>query len=88
MYQPLRARGGEQRARGLLREAPELAPLLEGGVLCDDDVVDGFEAELEAARDAAIALAVRLRGGDLRPCPETCTPDRGCAYPGICRSVP
>jgi ATP-dependent helicase/DNAse subunit B len=88
VYQPLRARGSEQRARGLLDDAPELAPLLERGVLCQDDVAEDFDADLEAARDTALALAARLRAADLRPCPETCTRDGGCAHPGICRSLP
>ncbi len=88
VYQPLRARGTEQRARGLLSDAPELAPLLEAGVLCADDVADDFDAALESAREQALALAARLRAADLHPCPETCTRDGGCAHPGICRSLP
>jgi hypothetical protein len=84
----LRARGSEQRARGLLDDSPELAPLLERGVLCQEDVAEDFDADLEAARDTALALAARLRAADLRPCPETCTRDGGCAHPGICRSLP
>jgi hypothetical protein len=88
VYQPLRARGADQRARGLLDDAPELAPLLEGGVLCEDDVAADFESQLGLAREAALALAARLRAADLGPCPETCTRDGGCAHPGICRSLP
>lgn len=88
VYQPLRARGSEQRARGLLDDAPELAPLLDGGVLCQEDVADDFDAKLEAARETALGLAARLRAAELRPCPETCTRPGGCAHPGICRSLP
>jgi hypothetical protein len=88
VYQPLRARGSEQRARGLLSDAPELAPLLDGGVLCADDVAEDFDAAVDSARQAALELAGRLRAGELRPCPETCTRDGGCAHPGICRSLP
>jgi hypothetical protein len=90
VYQPLRARGSDQRARGLLREgAPELRSLLDHGVLCEADADDEFDATLEQARARAIALARRLRAGDVRPCPETCTPNSGgCAHPGVCRSLP
>jgi hypothetical protein len=47
---------------------------------------EAFDAELEAASERAIALAARLRSGELKPCPETCSRD-GCRYPGICRST-
>jgi hypothetical protein len=52
-----------------------------------NDVKDAaeFSATLEAAEATAAALADRLAGGELRPCPATCSP-RGCAYPGICRA--
>ena len=42
---------------------------------------------IDSARTAALALAARLRAGDLRPCPETCTRLGGCEHPGICRSL-
>jgi hypothetical protein len=44
-----------------------------------------LDAALEDAIARATALAARLRGGELVPCPETCSRD-GCKYPGICRS--
>ncbi|MDX6644238.1 MAG: hypothetical protein QOD76_2200, partial [Solirubrobacteraceae bacterium] len=89
VYQPLRARGSDQRARGLLREdAPELVPLLEGKVVCEDDAADDFDARLAAARARAAELVRRLRAGDVRPCPATCTREGGCAHPGVCRSLP
>jgi hypothetical protein len=40
---------------------------------------------LEDATARAIALASRLRAGELTPCPQNCSRD-GCRYPGICRS--
>jgi hypothetical protein len=33
-----------------------------------------------------VALAARLRSGDLTPCPETCSRE-GCTHPGICRAI-
>ena len=35
--------------------------------------------------ERAVALAARLRAGELTPCPQTCSRD-GCRYPGICRA--
>ena len=86
VYQPLRARG-RSRARGLLATRPSSAPLLEGGVLCADDVEDDFDAVLEAAAELALALAARCAPASCAR-PETCMRrPGGCAYPGICRSV-
>jgi ATP-dependent helicase/DNAse subunit B len=55
----------------------------------DNDRVDAEEIErqLDAARERAIELAGRLRGGEVRPCPSTCSwkAGGGCTYPSICR---
>jgi RecB family exonuclease len=78
LYQPLRGR--DLRPRGaVLDEAAT-------GVV-DTDVVDAGEWEglLGELRATAVDAAGRLRAGDVRPCPERCTP-KGCAYPGICRA--
>jgi ATP-dependent helicase/DNAse subunit B len=77
LYQPLG--GKELRARGVFLED---APV--GGVV-DTDARDREEldAVLEDARARAVALAERLRDGELEPSPRTCSRD-GCAYPGIC----
>ena len=40
---------------------------------------------LEDARARSVALAARLRAGELEPCPTHCSRD-GCRYPGICRA--
>jgi len=79
LYQPLGGR--DLRARGLFLEG---APV--GGELVGNDGRDaeGLAAELEDASSRAIALAARLRAGQLTPSPETCSRD-GCRYPGICR---
>jgi len=80
LYQPLR--GDDLRPRGVyLKDAPV------GLDVVATDARDRPElaAELQDATTRALALARRLRGGELVPCPETCSRD-GCAYPGICRT--
>jgi hypothetical protein len=41
--------------------------------------------ELDNARARVRSIAERIRGGDIRPCPETCAWNGGCSYPSICR---
>jgi len=80
LYQPLR--GDDLRPRGIyLKDAPV------GLEVVGTDARDQSEldAELQDATTRALALARRLRAGELIPCPETCSRD-GCAYPGICRT--
>jgi ATP-dependent helicase/DNAse subunit B len=80
-YQPL---GGDLlRGRGAY-----LAGAAVGGGVVDRDQrsADDLDALLDDAAQRAVALARRLRSGELTPCPETCT-RMGCAYPGICRAV-
>jgi ATP-dependent helicase/DNAse subunit B len=79
LYQPLGGR--DLRARGVFVSGETV-----GGALVATDARDPEEldAELQDAAERAIALAARLRSGDLKPCPETCSRG-GCAYPGICR---
>ncbi len=80
LYQPLR--GEDLRPRGVyVRDAPV------GTRVLGTDARDQAEldAQLDDAAERAVALAQRLREGDLTPCPQTCSRD-GCAYPGICRS--
>ena len=79
LYQPLR--GGELRPRGAyLREVMAGNSLFAG----DGCEAQELEAMLEDARARALALATRLRSGELEPCPATCSRD-GCRHPGICR---
>jgi RecB family exonuclease len=79
-YQPLG--GGDLRARGVFIKGA--AP---GDRLVGNDGRDPEELEelLGQARERALALAGRLRAGELEPCPSTCSRD-GCKYPGICRA--
>ncbi|HUZ28031.1 MAG TPA: PD-(D/E)XK nuclease family protein [Solirubrobacteraceae bacterium] len=81
LYQPLGGR--DLRARGIYTEG---APV--GAGLVDRDARDLQELadELQDASARAVALAVRLRRGEVEPAPATCSRD-GCRYPGICRSV-
>jgi ATP-dependent helicase/DNAse subunit B len=79
-YQPLG--GDDLRARGAFLDG---APVGSGVVTTDARSRPELDEALEDARSRAVALAARLRGGELTPCPETCSRD-GCSYPGICRS--
>ncbi len=80
VYQPLR--GDELRARGVFVAETPL-----GGGVHDRDArsPEELDAELADAAERAVALALRLRAGEVTPCPSTCSRD-GCAYPSICRS--
>jgi hypothetical protein len=80
-YQPLG--GDDLRARGVFLND---APVGSGVVGTDGRSRDELDESLEDARSRAVALAARLRSGELTACPETCSRD-GCSYPGICRST-
>jgi ATP-dependent helicase/DNAse subunit B len=79
LYQPLR--GEDLRPRGVFLKG---APVGTRVVATDGREQAELDAELDDAAARALALARRLRSGELTPCPETCSRD-GCAYPGICR---
>jgi ATP-dependent helicase/DNAse subunit B len=79
-YQPLR--GDDLRARGMFVKG---TPVGSAVVANDARDPDELAAELDDAASRAIALATALRGGQLTPCPQTCSRD-GCSYPAICRS--
>jgi ATP-dependent helicase/DNAse subunit B len=80
-YQPL---GGEKLAgRGVFVNDE---PVGGGVVPTDGRSAEDFEQALRDAEERAVALAGRLRAGELTPCPETCSRN-GCAFPGICRVV-
>jgi RecB family exonuclease len=76
IYQPLA--GQDLRPRG--------AALAQAGLpLRSTDRLDELELEtlLGEVETEVNRLASQLRGGELTPCPETCSPD-GCRHPGIC----
>ena len=81
VYAPL---AGDHRPRGLL-----LAEMKDeiGKGLYENDLVgeEELEAELGRARERVLELAGRMRSGEVRPCPETCAWNGGCAHPSICR---
>jgi ATP-dependent helicase/DNAse subunit B len=79
LYQPVGAR--DVRARGIVRDDVP-------GAYVNGDVLDGeaFDAVLEEARETATRAASDLRAGRIRACPDSCLPQGGCAYPGICRA--
>ena len=81
LYQPLR--GGELRPRGAYRAG---AVPMTNLYSSDARAPEELDALLHDARARAIALAARLRTGELAPCPSTCSRD-GCRHPGICRSA-
>jgi ATP-dependent helicase/DNAse subunit B len=80
-YQPLG--GDDLRARGAFLDG---AAVGSGVVATDSRSRSDLAEALDDARSRAVALAARLRSGELTRCPETCSRD-GCAYPGICRSA-
>jgi len=79
LYQPLG--GGDLRPRGVFLRGAPVGSRVVGTDARDREELD---AVLDDARARAVSLACELRGGVLKPCPETCSRD-GCRYPGICR---
>jgi ATP-dependent helicase/DNAse subunit B len=80
-YQPL---GGEKLAgRGLFANDVDVG---SGVVPTDGRTEEELSLALDDTAARAVALAERLRAGELTPCPETCSRN-GCAFPGICRVV-
>jgi hypothetical protein len=78
-YQPLS--GDDLRPRGVYAEG---APV--GSAVVNRDELPAAELErlLAEIEEQAVALAATLRRGELTPCPDTCSPDGTCRYPGIC----
>ena len=78
LYQALWAR--DSRPRGLVRDD------VPGRYVSTDKVsAEEMDAALEAVRERALETAAALRAGEVRACPEKCSP-KGCAYPTICRA--
>jgi RecB family exonuclease len=80
IYQPLR--DTDMRARGIVRDDVDTGTLVHER---DRRTGEELDEALTAASARACELAARLLAGELVPTPETCTPQGGCAHPGICR---
>jgi ATP-dependent helicase/DNAse subunit B len=80
LYQPLG--GGDLRARGIYLKEASLGSRLVGNDGLDQQQLS---AELDDTAARALAVALRLRAGELAPSPVTCSRD-GCRYPEICRA--
>ncbi|WP_037497628.1 PD-(D/E)XK nuclease family protein [Solirubrobacter soli] len=79
LYQPIGTT--DQRPRGVVRaDIP--------GRYVNGDVSDAalLETRLQDARTIAAQAAADLRAGRIKPCPDRCGYQGGCAHPGICRS--
>ena len=59
-----------------------------GGAPFPKDVKDRAEIDtlLDSAREQVESLAGEMRGGAVRPCPDTCSFRGTCTYPSICRT--
>jgi ATP-dependent helicase/DNAse subunit B len=78
LYQALWSR--DSRPRGLVRDD------VPGRYVSTDKVsADEMDVALEAVRARALETAAALRAGEVRACPDKCSP-KGCAYPTICRA--
>ena len=78
LYQALWSR--DSRPRGLVRDD------VPGRYVATDKVsAEELDTALEAVRAKALETAAALRAGEVRACPEKCSP-KGCAYPTICRA--
>ena len=80
VYQPLG--GDDLRPRGLFVRDSGIG---ESVVATDGRDPEELQEALRDAEERAVAIAARLRSGELARCPQTCSRD-GCRYPGICRS--
>lgn len=82
LYQPLR--GGDLRARGVLREDADPAlPMVRG----DRRSAAELDALLAERLAAAVASARELEHGRLEPRPQSCGSDGRCRFPTLCRCV-
>ena len=82
VYVPLG--GKERRPRGLVRADLEEAL---GGDFFDNDrkSPEEFDEHLRHVEQTVAGLVERLRSGELRACPDSCSWRGGCSYPSICR---
>ena len=80
LYQPIGT--ADQRPRGIVRDDVP-------GRYVNGDVSDGakLNERLEEAREIAARAAADLRAARIKPCPDRCGYQGGCAHPGICRAL-
>lgn len=78
-YQPLA--GEDLRPRGVYSETVDVG---DQAVIRDRLSDAELEQLLDEIEVEAVALAATLQRGELTPCPETCSADGTCRYPGIC----
>jgi RecB family exonuclease len=79
LYQPIGT--ADQRPRGVVRD--DVAGRYVNGDVVDEDL---FASRLEDSRAVAAQAAADLRAGRIKPCPDRCAYNGGCAHPGICRA--
>jgi superfamily I DNA/RNA helicase len=78
-YQPLA--GEDLRPRGVYTEGARVGT---GVVTRDEMPAAELERLLAEIEEQVVTLAATLRRGELTPCPDSCSPDGTCRYPGIC----
>jgi RecB family exonuclease len=81
LYQPIG--GADQRPRGIVRD--DVPGRYVNGDVSDEATLS---ARLDDSRAVAAQAAADLRAGRIRPCPDRCAYNGGCAHPGICRATP
>ena len=79
LYQPIGT--ADQRPRGVVRD--DIAGRYVNGDVSDADTLD---TRLDESRAIAAQAATDLRAGRIKPCPDRCAYNGGCAHPGICRA--
>ncbi len=78
-YQPLA--GEDLRPRGVYEDGANPGTNVVSRDELNETELDQLLREVE---DEAVALGATLRRGELTPCPERCSPDGTCRFPGIC----
>ena len=79
LYQPIGT--VDQRPRGIVRD--DVPGRYVNGDVSDKATLD---ERLEESRAIAAKAAADLRAARIKPCPDRCAYNGGCAHPGICRS--
>ena len=82
LYVPL---SGGGRPRGVVcdEDAEAIGGEVSAADVCDEVAI---EATLASTRRKVGDVVERIRTGDVRPCPERCSPSGGCRHPAICRA--